>query len=77
MTTVKIVYRILALVLTLLSAVTTAILISAATEEGARIKVLPFTMFAVGAAIALILALVLWQRANAIKSPKAKEGPHE
>ena len=71
--TVKIVYRIVAIVLTLLSAGMTAILISAATDEGARIKVLNFTLFAAGAAIALILALVLWQRSNAVKSPKTKE----
>jgi len=71
--TVKIVYRIIAIVLTLLSAVTTAILISVATDEDKTIKVLNFTLFAVGAAVALILALVLWQRSNTTKSPETKE----
>jgi chromate transport protein ChrA len=71
--TVKIVYRIVAVLLTVVSAVITALLITVATDEDKTIKVLNFTLFAVGAAIALILALLLWQRASNITSPKPKE----
>ena len=69
----KVVYRIVAILLTLISAFITAILISVATDEDKTIKVLNFSLFAAGAAIALILALVLWQRSNHLKSPNTKE----
>ena len=60
----KVVYRILAVLLTLLSAGVTALLISVATDDNREIRVVNFTLFALGAAIALIVAIVLWRRAN-------------
>jgi hypothetical protein len=60
----KMVYRILAVLLTLLSAGVTALLISVATDDNREIRVVNFTLFALGAAIALIAAIVLWRRAN-------------
>jgi hypothetical protein len=60
----KAVYRISAILLTLISAGITAILISVATDENRTIRVVNFTLFAVGAAIALFVAIVLWRRAN-------------
>jgi uncharacterized Tic20 family protein len=60
----KAVYRISAIVLTLISAGITAILISVATDDNREIRVVNFTLFAVGAAIALFVAVVLWRRAN-------------
>ena len=60
----KVVYRIVAVLLTLLSAGVTALLISVATDDNRDIRVVNFTLFALGAAIALILAVVLWRRAN-------------
>lgn len=58
------VYRIVAVLLTLLSAAVTALLITVATDDNREIRVVNFTLFALGAAIALVAAILLWRRAN-------------
>ena len=60
----KVVYRIVAILLTLISAGITAILISVATDENREIRVVNFTLFAIGAAVALFIAVMLWRRSN-------------
>jgi hypothetical protein len=59
----KALYRIAAILLTLLSAGVIAILISVATDDNREIRVVNFTLFAIGAIAALIAAVVLWRRA--------------
>jgi hypothetical protein len=58
----KALYRTAAAVLTLVSAAIIAILVSVATDPDRDIKVLGFTLFALGAAILLALAVALWSR---------------
>jgi uncharacterized membrane protein len=55
-------YRIAAILLTLLSAGVIALLISVATDDNREIRVVNFTLFAVGAVIALVAAVALWRR---------------
>ena len=59
----KALLRIAAVLLTLLSAGVIALLISVATDDNREIRVVNFTLFAVGAVIALVAALALWRRA--------------
>jgi hypothetical protein len=58
----KALYRIAAILLTLLSAGVIALLISVATDDNREIRVVNFTLFAVGAVVALIAAVALWRR---------------
>lgn len=58
----KALYRITAILLTLLSAGVIALLISVATDDNREIRVVNFTLFAVGAVVALIAAVALWRR---------------
>lgn len=58
----KALYRIVAILLTLLSAGVIALLISVATDDNREIRVVNFTLFAVGAVVALIAAVALWRR---------------
>lgn len=58
----KALYRIAAILLTLLSAGVIALLISVATDDNREIRVVNFTLFAVGAVVALIVAVALWRR---------------
>jgi ABC-type sugar transport system permease subunit len=60
----KLLYRVGAVILTLLSAGISAILISVATDDNREIRVVNFTLFAVGAVIALVVAVILWRRAS-------------
>jgi hypothetical protein len=59
----KALYRIAAILLTLISAGVIALLISVATDDNRTIRVVNFTLFAVGAVIALVAAVWLWRRA--------------
>lgn len=58
----KALYRTAALLLTLLSAVIVAVLVSVATDAGREIKVVGFALLALVAATALAGALALWSR---------------
>lgn len=58
----KALYRTAAALLTLLSAGIIAILISVLFDDSRQIKVVGFTLFALGAAVALVVAVVLWSR---------------
>lgn len=58
----KALYRTAAAILTLLSAGMFAILISVALDDNREIRVVNFTLFALGAAIALVVAVALWRR---------------
>jgi len=58
----KVIYRTAAALLTLLSAAMTAILVAALFDDSSDIDVLGFTLFALGAAVALVVAIALWSR---------------
>jgi ABC-type sugar transport system permease subunit len=58
----KALYRTAAAVLTLAAAAGIAILANAALRDGSQIRVVNFTLFALGAAIALAVAVFLWSK---------------
>lgn len=69
----KALYRTAAALLTLLSAAMCAILVAALFDDSSEIKVVGFTLFALGAAVALVVAVVLWSRTL---DRKGSSGPH-
>lgn len=58
----KALYRTAAAVLTLLSAAVTAVLVSVLVDGDRDVRVLGFAVLAVGAAIALAVAIALWSK---------------
>ena len=58
----KALYRTAAAVLTIAAAAGVAILADAALRDGSQIRVVNFTLFALGAAIALVFAVFLWSK---------------
>jgi hypothetical protein len=60
----KALYRTAAVVLTLIAALVAALLINVATDSSKEIRVVNFTLFAVGTVVVLLLAMVLWRRAG-------------